>query len=252
MLAIFLQQSTNNLMQCGISLFVSLVAAFAGAFCAFYTNIQLNRLVKKEDKKAKLSALVVNTVVLVDRFLKLKRDVFLPRQKECGTIQREVMMKKQAIETQEIYKELFLGLQVSRINFDISMYNVAFIAEYDQPLYRLILTLNISTNDLNKIIEDLNSHINLLATKEKLTEPEIEILCSYTENATEFVDNCLYLSDIAIPLLVDLAKREFKPFDEIGRWCLEENRNLFPSKSYVPGWDDLYEKTLEIRQQQKN
>lgn len=228
---------------------IPLSATLIGAGLAFGANICHNFIVRKNDRKTKLTALVVNVVTLLDRFLSLKKHVFLPRVQELVNIKTDIEQVRQNIETKPkgIYQNLFKGCQTAKISFDISMFDIGFIAEYDPRLYRLVLILNRSTNDLSKVIEDLNNHINLLSTKDDHNAKEIVILCSYTENAVELIDHCLYFSEIADALLIDLGEREFRPF-KIGYSVFAGAEKKFLPPKLGLGWDDLYEKTMQIKE----
>lgn len=92
------------------------------------------------------------------------------------------------------------------------MKDYIFISAHDPQIYRLILVTNITINDINKTVNDLNTHIMQLSKKENYDYNGLSILCSYTENFLKLIDARLYFLDLLSPLLIYIGIKNFKNF----------------------------------------
>lgn len=240
-------------------IFMPLVTTFFGALLAFTFNHWLNYLLKKQEKRTALLSLIVNVITLSDRFLGIKKYDFLSRKEECEIIRCERYLRQQNISAKYRYISLFTFSQTEQIKFDVSMYDIGFISNYDLPLYRLILVLNNTTNVLNRCIMDLNSYLSSLFPKKEFNDSEIELLCSYVSNVIQKLDECLYFSEIANILLPNLGKRRFGKFKlKKFKFMLpieysffpEAEEEFLPPKNYISGWEELEKRALKIKERE--
>ena len=231
--------------------FVGLLSAsFFGAFFAFLFNNRRQKKKQMDLEKASLSALIINSDVLSDRFLMLKKDMVDFRFPECLYLKKQLTKYEKnlkypshGLRIVEIgshsFEYLFKCYQIEKVSFAVEMKDYVFITAYNPHIYRLFLTTNRVINDVNKIVKDLNVHIIDLSKKTTNNYEELSILCSYTENFLKLINNALYFLDLLSPLLINIGRKNFKNFRIESSEFPDEYKKYLPPKNYLKGWEHL-------------
>jgi hypothetical protein len=71
---------------------------------------------------------------------------------------------------------------------------------------------------------------------------------SLTENTHCLVKACLYFSNLAVPLLIDMGRKKFKKFRITNVNISKEYKKYIPPCGHINGWEDLELEVEKLKQ----